>query len=139
MIKVERYSISGFKTQKQIHHLQNFVYPHMYEWKEFYKEYPVLYRHLLLERHKKLLPFYKENFEDFTEGLWVFIAGHKNRQSLNHLKHKVPCWTAELPDDTIVYDVNWEEQLSLSDPINECFGCYVPKRSLKQIQNIERK
>ena len=54
--------------------------------------------------------------------------GHKNNQSLNHLKELVPAWTAELPEDTICYDVNWEEQIVLSDDIVKIFGCYIPAR-----------
>ena len=138
-MKVERYSVSGFKPQKQLRHLQDFVYPHMYHWKEFYEQYPKQARHLLVKRHKELLSLYKSNFNDFTEGVWVFIAGYKNNQSLNHLKYKVPCWTAELPDDTEVYSVNWDKKMKLNDWECKTFGCYVPKRSLGKLTDIERR
>ena len=42
---------------------------------------------------------------------YVFIDGYKNNQSLNHLKRKVPCWKAEISDNTVVYDVNWENNV----------------------------
>ena len=41
--------------------------------------------------------FYNQHKEDLQEGLWFFIDGHKDNQSLNHLKHKVPCYEAEIP------------------------------------------
>lgn len=133
---VERYSFHGFDPQKQTHHLAVLVYPHLYEWKKVFAETPEFMKSSVLERHKKLAKFYRKNLHDFTEGVWVFPYGHKTNRSLNHTREKRPVWLAELPDDTVVYDVNWECQMLLDNPRCELFGCYVPKRSLEHISNI---
>ena len=39
----------------------------------------------------------------------IFIDDHKNNQSLNHLKHRVPCYEAEISDNIMVYDCNLEK------------------------------
>ena len=140
MIKIERYSIDAFKPQKQTYHLQN-VYFHLDE-NQFIDSCDSIPDHLksyIVEKYIELAKFYKENYEDFLYGVWVFIAGHKNNQSLNHLKNLVPCYTAYLPEDTEVYSVNWDRKLKLSDDECTYFGCYVPKRSLGHIIDIRKK
>lgn len=135
-MKVIRYSKSGFEPQKQSHHMNHILY-HINGFS--IHDYPVFMQREIMESHNRLLEFYKEAYHDLEEGVWVFIDGHKNRQALNHLKEKVPCWEAELPDDTPVYDVNWTKHLLLSDPECTCFGCYVPAGSLQHIKNIKRR
>ena len=141
-MKVIRYSFEGFKPQKQTHHMIQVNYEifgfKKYKKKWFNKSKNRIFKHIALERHAKLKPFYKENYEDFQEGIWVFIDGYKNNQSLNHLTRLTPCFSAELPDNIEVYDVNWEKKLSLNDPIVKAFGCYIPTRCLKDIKNIRR-
>ena len=68
-----------------------------------------------------------------------FLDGHKNNQSLNHLKRKVPCWEADIEDDVKVYDCNLEYITTLDDPIVEFGGCYLPKREICKIYNIKRR
>ena len=143
-MKVIRYSKDAFKAQKQTYHLKHNVDFHLKEFDAWLKKEHIKekYAHLypqILENHKKLKAFYAENYEDFLEGIWVFWDGHKNNQALNHLKEKVPCFSAELPDDIEVYDVNLEKKLKLSDIEVSYFGCFVPKRSLTEIKNIKRK
>lgn len=136
-MKVIRYSVNGFRPQYQSNHLNTHV---LYHLKRFdLSVFPKHLRWQIKQIHDNLYPFYKENFDDFRYGVWVFIDGYKDNQSLNHLKRKVPCYEAELPDDIIVYDVNWSKQMKLSDPECKIFGCYVPKRSLKGIKNIRRR
>lgn len=43
-----------------------------------------------------------------------------------------------MPEDTICYDVNWEEQIVLSDDVVKIFGCYIPARELSKLQNVKR-
>lgn len=55
--------------------------------------------------------------EDLQEGLWFFVDSYKNNQSLNHLKHKVPCYEAEIPDNIMVYDCNLEKIVIITDSL----------------------
>lgn len=143
MITVERYSKNAFDVQYQSHHLSeinNFILDRNEFIKRFVDTCDNQYiTKILLEQYDKYHDFYVQNYKDFERGIWVFIEGYKNNQSLNHLKEKVPCFLAELPDDTEVYDVNLQEKILLSDSLCTCFGCYVPERSLANIQNIRRK
>ena len=137
MMKVIRYSVDGFKVQYQSNHMKSHV---LYHLKHFdLNVFPEHLRWEIKKIHDRLYPFYKENFNDFRRGIWVFIDGYKDNQSLNHLKKKVPCYEAELPDDIIVYDVNWTKQMKLSDPECKIFGCYVPERSLVNLKNVKRR
>ena len=135
MKKIIRYSLYGFKPQYQSHHLEHVNYD-LYNFN--IKDFPEHLQYVIQKRHDKLLPFYKEHYEDFKEGIWFFLEGHKNNQSLNHLKRKVPCWKAEIEDGAIVYDCNWENIVPLNNPIVEMFGCYLPKREMYKIHNIQK-
>ena len=137
-MKIIRYSKEAFRPQHQLYHLREFVYPHTEAWENAIKTVPSFMMTSVLEQHEKLTKFYNEHLDDLQYGVWAFIDGHKNNQALNHLKEKVPCWSAELPDDTIVYDVNWCYQMQLNDPRCEPFGCYIPERSLLLIENIKQ-
>ena len=140
MIKIERYSIDAFKPQKQTYHLQDVCF-HLDE-NQFIDSYNGIPDHLkpyIIEKHIQLARFYKENYEDFLYGIWVFIAGYKNNQSLNHLKRHVPCYTAYISEDTEVYDVNWEKKMKITDIECTYFGCYIPAKNLSTLVNIERK
>lgn len=141
-MRVIRYSFDGFKPQKQTFHMERHVDFHLYHFEEWYEKEHVetKYAHIasfVLEKHKMLVPFYRENYHDFEEGVWVFWEGHKNSIELNHLKRPTPCWSAILPDDIEVYDINLEKKTILSDPLVS-HGCYVPKRSLVNISNIQQ-
>lgn len=57
-------------------------------------------------------------------------------QSLNHLKHKVPCWEAEIENDVLVYDVNWEYKIS--DSFGIWSGFYLPASQIHKIHNIKK-
>ena len=143
MITVERYSKNAFDVQYQSHHLLEINHL-LLDKNDFIERFinvcdNQFINKVLLEQYDKYHDFYVENYKDFEKGIWVFIEGYKNNQSLNHLKTKVPCFLAELPDDTEVYDVNLQEKILLSDSLCTCFGCYVPERSLANIQNIRRK
>ena len=135
MKKIIRYSLNGFKPQYQSHHLERINYD-LYNFN--IKDFPEHLQYVIQERHDKLLPFYQEHYEDFKAGIWFFLEGHKNNQALNHLKRKVPCWKAEIDDDAIVYDCNWENIITLDEPIVEMFGCYLPKCEMYKIHNIQK-
>lgn len=83
--------------------------------------------------------FYNNHKEDLQERLWFFIDGYKDNQSLNHIKHKVPCYEAEVPDDIMVYDCNLEKVIPLTDPLVYWAECYIPKRLCNQITNVKRR
>lgn len=136
MKKIIRYSIHAFKPQYQSHHLKDINY-HLNDFN--ITEFPKHLQYVIQQRHDKFLPFYKEHYEDFKEGIWFFLDGYKNNQSLNHLKHKVPCWEAEIEDDVIIYDCNWEEIITLDDDMAKYGGCYLPKREICKIHNIKRR
>ena len=135
-IKIIRYSTTGFKPQKQTHHLKDVNY-HMYDFN--INDYPEYARYNISQIHEKTLAFYKEHLTDLKEGIWFFINGHKNNQSLNHLTRKVPCWEAEIESDAYVYDVNWKYITDLSDPFVKLAGCYLPKSQMSKIHNIKKK
>lgn len=127
-IRLERYSFDGFTPQYQKHHLQTYkkqcnINPY---------NYTGLQRHYIIQFRNTTLKFQKAHLQDFVFGIWAFFAGHKNNQSLNHLKHKVPKYYAWLPEDVIVYDVNWQKYMQLKDAFCQ-FGIYIPKRSLEKI------
>lgn len=135
-MKVIRYSLHGFEPQKQTHHMKG-VY---YELCEFdIKEYPEHIRDNVLKIHKQHVAFYAEHLQDLESGIWCFIDGYKSNLALNHLKQKVPCWEAELPDDTECYDPNWERFITLSSPDVLWGGCFIPERELCKLSNVKRR
>ena len=133
-MKIIRYSSTAFTPQKQTYHLKNFEF-----WFDLNpRDYPYV-EYAMQELKQQHINFYNEHKEDLQEGLWFFIDGHKNNQSLNHLKHKVTCYEAEIPDDIMVYDCNLEKIIPITDHSVYWAGCYIPKRLCKQITNIKRR
>lgn len=130
--KIIRYSTQVFKPQYQSHHLDHIHY-HMNDFN--INDFPKHLVYVIQRRHDEQLKFYKENYQDFQYGIWFFIEGHKNNQSLNHLKHRVPCWMAEIENDVLVYDVNLEYQTNLSDPFGINCGFYLPEINLSSINS----
>ena len=55
------------------------------------------------------------------------------------MKHKVQCWEAEIENDVLVYDVNWEYQITLSDPFGINCGFYLPVSQIYKIHNIKKR
>lgn len=134
-MRIIRYSVNGFKPQYQSYHLKD-VYYHLYNFN--IADYPEWMHEIVLDMHYKRVMFYKENISDFQYGIWAFIDGYKNNQSLNHLKHRVPCWSADISDDTIVYSVNWDKKIKITDDECKVFGFYIPANQLKTLKNIKR-
>jgi hypothetical protein len=128
-----RYSIHKFEPQYQSEHLKHVNY-HLYNFD--ISEIPEHLKPAVQERHDLLINFYKENYNDLQYGIWVFIDGYKNNQSLNHLKRKTPYWKAEISDDTIVYDVNWDRKMKITDKRCKFFGCYIPKNQLNTLKEL---
>ena len=54
------------------------------------------------------------------------------------MKHKVPCWEAEIENDALLYDVNQEYQTTLSDSFGLYAGFYLPVLQIHKIHNIKR-
>lgn len=133
-MKIIRYSTTGFTPQKQTHHIRIFE-----TWQNLNpKDYPEM-EYTMQQLKQQHTLFYNQHKEDLQEGLWFFIGGYKDNQSLNHLKHKVPCYEAEVPDNIMVYDCNLEKVIPLTDPLVYWAGCYIPKRLCNQITNIKRR
>ncbi len=136
MIKVIRYSKHAFRPQIQSHHMEHVEYClHKFNIEEF----PEHLRYIIQQRHDEQYPFFLENYEDFKEGIWMFVDGYKDNLSLNHLKEKVPCFEAEVPEDLECYDCNWEIKTTISDERILYGGAYVPKRELYKLKNIKRR
>lgn len=134
-MQIIRYSPTAFTPQKQTHHIQQVEYWMSLDPKDYSKHLQYSMQQL---REQKIL-FYNQHKEDLQEGLWFFIDGHKNNQSLNHLKHRVPCYEAEIPDNIMVYDCNLEKIIPITDPLVYLAGCYIPKRLCGQITNVKRR
>jgi len=133
-----RYSINKFEPQYQSKHLSqvDLELDELWFENDFMNFCPNHLKSICLENHKRKVPFYKQYYEDFKYGIWAFIDGCKNNQSLNHLKRKVPCWKAEINDNTIVYDVNWEKRMLITNPECKYFGFYIPVNQLNSLKMI---
>ena len=132
-MKIIRYSSQAFTPQKQTYHLKKFSFWFTLNPKDYFEADAI---QQLKQQHTN---FYNQHKKDLQEGLWVFIDGHKNNQSLNHLKHKVPCYEAEIPDNIMVYDCNLEKIILITDQSVYWAGSYIPKRLCKQITNIKKR
>jgi hypothetical protein len=133
-MKIIRYSSTAFTPQKQTLHIRMFEI-----WQNLNpKDYPEM-EYTMQQLKQQHTLFYNQHKEDLQEGLWFFIDGYKDNQSLNHLKHKVPCYEAKIPDNIMVYDCNLEKAIPLTDPLVYWAGCYIPKRLCNQITNIKRR
>lgn len=136
-MKIIRYSVAAFEPQQQTHHEKHIQY-HLSD--EFnIEDYPEFLRYEIQRIHGQKVVFYKEHLEDLRCGIWCFVDGHKSNQSLNHLKRKVPCWEAEVPDDIECYDCNLEKLTNISDPTVLWGGSYIPEREMWKIRNIKRR
>lgn len=133
-MKIIRYSITAFIPQKQIHHIKSFE-----SWINLNPKDYGEYQYIMQQLKEQKILFYNQHKEDLQEGLWFFIDGYKNNQSLNHLKHRVPCYEADIPDDIMVYDCNLEKIIPLTDSLVYWAGCYIPARLCSQITNIRRR
>lgn len=134
--KIIRFSPYAFNPQIQTHHMEYIDYC----INDFnINDFPSQQRYILQKTFEKRISFYKEHYNDFKEGIWFFLDGHKNNQSLNHLKHKVPCYEAEIENDVEIYDCNLEYLTTLDDSFVKFAGCYLPKREIHKIHNIKRR
>ncbi len=137
-ISIVRYSRDGFVAKRQSKHMYNV-------WHELFKfnshDMPEHLRGVSVEAHHKIVPFYREHLADFNWGIWVFIEGHDNMMSLNHLHGQdrmgLKRWTAVIPSNTEVYGVGWDVIVSISDFIPQMFGCFIPKRNIPLITDIK--
>ena len=136
IMKVIRYSIHGFTSQKQTHHMKDVNY-HLCEFD--INDYPDFAKFTIEEIHQKRVDFYLQHLTDLQFGIWCFKDGYKDNQSLNHLKRRVPCWEAELPDNTECYDCNWKRFTNISDPYVLFGGFYIPERELCKLKNIRKR
>ncbi|MDD5151502.1 MAG: hypothetical protein PHC28_13675 [Flavobacterium sp.] len=143
MIKIVRYSNSAFIPQYQKKHL-SFAYHDIFDFDEEMEklriEYPNIQQnwYILQERNRKQLEFYNIELENLKFGIWAFIDGHENKQSLNHIKGKLPLkWQAEIPKGTTVYNINLERKLKIEDSECELFGFFISSNELYKLKNIK--
>ena len=136
-MNIIRYSVAAFEPQEQTHHAKHIQYHLSGELN--LEDYPEFMRHEIQCIHEQKVAFYKDYLEDFKRGIWCFVDGYKSNQSLNHLKKKVPCWEAEVPDDVECYGCNWEKLITISDSVVQWGGCYIPEREMCKIRNVKRR
>lgn len=136
-MKIIRYSKTGFKPQYQSWHLRNHVNYHLNRFD--ISQFPDFLQPYILENHEKLVSFYREQQENLQHGVWAFIDGYKNNQSLNHLKECVPCWEAEISDDAIVVGANWDHLMPITDGECKGFGFFIPESQMGTIHNVRRR
>lgn len=137
-MKLIRYSLYGFKPKLQTYHLNGEIGYHLSDRFNI-DNFPEYIRESVMKTHNEKVKFYTEHLEDLKCGIWCFIDGYKSNLALNHLKRKVPCWEAELPDNTECYDCNWERLTTISDSIILYGGCYIPQRELIKLRNIRKR
>ena len=135
-MKIIRYSIEGFKPQVQTHHMDDINY-YLYNWN--INDFPIHLRSICEEQRQMRIPFIQQHYDDFKCGAWAFIDGHKNNVELNHLKNKVPCWEADIADDTLVFDVNWDKQMKITDEFCTVYGFYLPVSQMNTLCNIRKR
>jgi hypothetical protein len=137
-MQIIRYSQNGFIPQFQKYHLQQIDY-HLNGGFNL-SDFPIHLQDIILKQHNQHVLFYKENFEDFQYGVWVFIKGWVNEYSLNHIPDKKypVCWEAKINDNTTVYDINWEEKTTINNKYLIAHGCYIPEKSLSSLRNIKK-
>lgn len=128
-----RYSFYGFKSQYQSYHLKEVDY-HLNKFN--INKYPKWMRADINQIHKHKIEFFRNNLNDLKYGVWAFIDGYKNNQALNHLKRKTPHWRAEISDNTIVINSNWNKYMKITDDECKIFGFYIPKDQLKTLKII---
>lgn len=135
-MKIIRYSNQGYKAQEQTYHIEklngcfnNFNIA----------DYPEHLKEIIKEINERHFAFYNKHQADLKRGIWCFIDGYKDNLSLNHIKKRVACWEAEVPDDIECYDCNWERLTTISDSIVLCGGCFIPEREIYKIKNIRRR
>lgn len=138
-MKVIRYSIHGFEPQIQTHHMKSVKFHLEGGYDKEFDNFPPHLQYALMRIHERAVKFYSKHLEDLKCGIWCFIDGHKDNQSLNHLKRKVPCWEAELPEYTECYNCNWDKFTIISDPDVLFGGFYIPKRELHLLSNIKKR
>ena len=149
MIKVVRFSNNGFKPQVQTHHLEKLVWYHLSDkWdKDFEKltkrvNLNRAYIHEIKKIHAMRCKFYREHYNDLSEGIWVFKYGNVDKKEIEFLNGEdgkfVHKYVANLPADIIVYDSEWTRVSTLGAETILPFGCYIPKRMLMYLQNEKR-
>jgi len=78
-------------------------------------------------------------------GVWAFIDGHKSNLLLNHLTRPVPCWEAEIDNDTevmifniISFNCENRDTFKVSEQICNA-GFFIPASNMSSIKNIRRR
>ena len=130
-MKIMRYSLTGFKPQYQSHKLNDIdYYLHRFNVNEF----PQHLQEFAQQDNKRMAAFYREHFNDFQYGVWAFIDGYKSNLALNHLQKRVPCWKAEISNNTMVYV--GEKRVLITDDCCKSFGFYIPVNQLNSLEVV---
>ena len=138
-MRIIRFSFDGFMPQQQTYHI-NIIHQELDEkwFLHFLSNHcPEHLKKACIEQHNAKAPFLRKHYEDFVSGIWAFRKGYKSNLSLSHLKKEtIPCWEAEISDNTIVYNVNLERQLAITDPECKLFGFYIPANQLQTLKLV---
>lgn len=132
-MKIVRYSNSGFKPQLQTVHFHRFIV-RMDDNMNRYPEHLQGEIKKIIERDKL---FFKRYKHELRYGVWAFIDGFEDMQSLNHLSKIPKKYLAEISDDTLVFDVNLTKQIKITDTLCRVFGFYIPESQLSTLQKIK--
>jgi len=144
-MRIARYSKDGFVAKRQTRHMYDV-------WYELFRfnshrytngvDAPWHLRQVAVERHHKIAAFYREHLADFNWGIWVFIEGHEEMMSLNHLhgtdRLGLKRWTGVIPDSAEVYGVGWNEIYPINHFNPTMSGCFIPKRNIPLITDIKQ-
>lgn len=137
-MKIVRYSNSGFEPQYQSYHIKNHIEYHLNNFPSLFV-FPEHLRGTILQQHNRCMEFYKSNRQRLERGVWAFVDGYKNNQSLNHLKNRVACFEADVPDDMIVFGANLDRMFPITDSESLAFGFFIPESELSKIKNIRKR
>ena len=141
-IFLERYSDTGFTPRYQSYHLHSDE-PILMSDEDYFKwlkesgmnEYQ---QRMLLGVKRSREDFYREHYEDFINGIWCFIRGHRDDFELNHL-NKIPrvnygVVRSNDVKNVYAYDGNLEKIYPLNDPMLKNIGFYIPEKFVKYIK-----
>lgn len=131
-----RYSNNGFNAQYQDYHIEHYI---RYCLDSFdISKYPDHLKDIVQEQHDVRVKLYTQYHEYFKSGIWCFIKGHVNQQSLNHITIATQGYSAVVPDDTIVVGCNWDKLYPITDVESRVCGFYIPACNMDFITDITR-
>lgn len=142
-VKIERYSIDGFKPQKQIHYMNIFRRQMNVDVKKLVNQFSDLtekqYKDLttLFEKNKKWFTNYYEKYQNMLQyGILVFSYDQKLEKLIEYFGYNAPKHIGYLPEENVVLPVEFLPLISwnptpIGKYLNKFNQCFVPEQSLK--------